>query len=151
MDYYYFGKEWAYKNIKRLVFVEEILYNEKGEIPSDFKLYMFNGELGAINIHLDRFEDNHDNISIDKDFKPFTGEEIPDYIDIETIKPKMFDEMTEYAKKLADDFDFIRVDFYDLGKDIVLGELTNYPAAGFKRLNKELDNYLGEIWTLPNV
>lgn len=150
IDYYYLEKEWAYKNIEKLVFVEELLYDEKGEIPSDYKFLMFHGKVKAINLILDRFGNNKQDIYVDKSLKFFDDYSLYKNRNISTIiKPKVFNAMIDYAEKLSSDFDFIRVDFYDLGNQVILGELTNYPAAGFERLPKEFDEYLGSFWTLP--
>lgn len=146
-DYFYPERQWAYKNIKRQVLVEELLYDDEGKIPADIKLYMFNGKLGAINLHYDRFKATHQNILVDHDFQ-LLHNETPISKDLSHMKPDKFAEMVRDAEKLASEFDFIRVDFYDLGNDYALSELTHYPAAGIKRMPKEIDLYLGELWNL---
>lgn len=148
-DYFYPERQWAYKNIERKVFVEELLYDGNNQIPSDIKLYMFNGKLGAINLHYDRFKVNHQNILVDHNFK-LLHSETKTPVDMKKYRPKKFDDMVVYAEKLADPFDFVRVDFYDLGNDFVLSELTHYPAAGIKRMPKEIDLYLGNLWQLDD-
>lgn len=142
IDYYSFEKEWAYKNIKRKVLVEKLYLNTSGEIPKDIKLYMFNGELGAINIHSGRFDENHENLFLDQNFIDLfnTNSNRKD------LKPPKFDEMLEYAKKLSLDFDFIRVDFYELDDKVLLGEMTNYPVGGYKHMPLEVDKMLGDMW-----
>lgn len=149
-SFYWPEKEWAYKNIEKLVFVEEFLRNENGQVPSDIKFYMFHGKVYMIDVHVDRFG-NHKVFRLNGNFEPFdstimgTGSAISRKLE----RPKHFIEMIEYAKKLSADFDFVRVDFYDLPERVVFGELTNYPTAGFKRLSYNLDRYLGEKWQLP--
>ena len=46
-------------------------------------------------------------------------------------KPKHFDLMKEYAKKLSADFKFVRVDLYENEKDVRLGELTFAPMNSY--------------------
>ena len=46
-------------------------------------------------------------------------------------KPKLFNLMKEYAKILSSDFKFVRVDLYELEKEIRLGELTFSPMNSF--------------------
>ena len=46
-------------------------------------------------------------------------------------KPKFFDVMKIYAKKLSNNFKFVRVDLYELKNEIRLGELTFTPMGGF--------------------
>ena len=48
--------------------------------------------------------------------------------DIIFEKPKNFDLMLLYAKKLSEDFVFVRVDFYNINGKIYLGELTFSPS-----------------------
>jgi len=148
MDYYYLEKEWAYKDIDRKVFVEKLLYTDQGEIPTDIKLYMFHGKLKAINIHYDRFENSHQNILLNETFEPFETE-VKKTDHFENIpQPVGFEEMLKYAEELSSELDFIRVDFYDLGDSIALSELTNYPVGGFRRMSKDLDEYLGKQWSI---
>lgn len=43
-NYFWFSREWPYKNIKRKIFVEE--YIETEGIFKDYKVYCFNGRPG---------------------------------------------------------------------------------------------------------
>ena len=43
-------------------------------------------------------------------------------------KPKNFDLMLNYSKKLSEEFVFVRVDFYNIDGKIYLGELTFTPS-----------------------
>lgn len=143
-DYYILEKEWAYKNIKRKVFVEKLYLDENNQVPKDIKLYMFNGVLGAINIHTSRFADNHENLLLDPNFMDL-------YIsdsDRSELKPKHFTKMLDYAKILSEEFDFIRVDFYEFEDKVLLGELTNYPVGGYKHMPPSVDKYLGDMWKI---
>ena len=55
--------------------------------------------------------------------------------------------MIEYAERLGNEFDFIRVDFYFYKEKVTFGELTIYPGAGFERFpNKEWDVAFGKYW-----
>ena len=46
-------------------------------------------------------------------------------------KPTNFQLMLEYAEILAEDFEFVRVDLYDVNDRIYFGELTFSPNGGF--------------------
>jgi hypothetical protein len=55
--------------------------------------------------------------------------------------------MRDLAERLAAGFDFIRVDLFNLPTGIVVGELTNYPAAGLLVFDRpEWDRTLGDLW-----
>ena len=57
--------------------------------------------------------------------------------------------MKEYAKKLSEDFKFVRVDFYEINNIVYLGELTFTPANGFiKFKDNQTDINLGNLLTL---
>ncbi len=58
--------------------------------------------------------------------------------------------MVELAEALAEGFDFVRVDLYNIDGRIVFGELTNYPYGGMAPFDPpEFDDVLGAKWTLP--
>ena len=63
-------------------------------------------------------------------------------------RPDNLDAMIAIAKKLSEGLDFIRVDLYWLnGRQIVFGELTLTPKAGWARFSpREYDFRLGELW-----
>ena len=57
--------------------------------------------------------------------------------------------MKEYAKKLSQDFNFVRVDFYEINDKVYLSELTFFPASGFcSYKNKKTDLMLGDMLNL---
>ena len=45
-------------------------------------------------------------------------------------KPEKLDEMIEISKTLSADFDFVRVDLYEINGKVYFGELTFSPATG---------------------
>ena len=60
-------------------------------------------------------------------------------------KPKNLALMEEIANILA--FDFVRVDLYEVGGKIFVGELTFTPVGGSARwIPKEIDERLGRLW-----
>jgi len=60
-------------------------------------------------------------------------------------KPKYFELMKEYAKKLSSEFKFVRVDLYELEKEVRLGELTFIPMnSGFFCKNKKDEIEIGK-------
>lgn len=46
-------------------------------------------------------------------------------------KPKDYQYMLEICKSISNDFDFVRVDFFQCKDNVILGELTFSPASGF--------------------
>ena len=146
-NYYYTGKEWQYKNIKPCIIVEELLLDENNNIPSDYKLHCFNGKLKFTQVDTGRFEKHerhlHDTnwnlIDCQWFFKSGKGVE----------KPKLMNKMQELAEELAKDFDYVRIDLYNIGEKIYFGEITFTPGSGWEFFSPlECDRKFGDMLTL---
>lgn len=62
-------------------------------------------------------------------------------------KPKKFEEMVEIAKKLSEDFEYVRVDLYNVDGKIYVGELTFCESSGFGKFTDEAWDYkFGSYW-----
>lgn len=148
-DYGVRSHEWAYTKIKRKIFAEKLLLTDDMKIPKDYKFHMMNGECHLIQVDVSRFSEFKRNL-YDKDWnflsvkwKRECGEGVR--------RPGSLDEMLFVAKKLSEDFDYIRVDFFLVGDNLYVGELTNYPARGLGKITPtSFDYYLGDQWTLFN-
>lgn len=65
--------------------------------------------------------------------------------------PKNFEKMKEIAKKLSEDFDYVRVDLYNIDGNIYFGELTFCDSGGFEKFtDKKWDFKLGSYWEIKN-
>lgn len=138
--------EWAYKNIKPMLLIEELMFDNQGELPSDFKFFMANGECVFIQVDTSRF-DGHKRDLYTKSWEkipgayhfPQSGSTMP--------KPIHLEEMISVAADLAAGVDFVRVDLYETNNGIKFGELTNYPGGGIEKFDPEsLDEHLGASW-----
>ena len=59
--------------------------------------------------------------------------------------------MKEIAKKLSEDFDYVRVDLYNIDGNIYFGELTFCDSGGFEKFtDKKWDFKLGSYWEIKN-
>lgn len=127
-NYYYFSREWQYKNIEPRVIIEKLLTDSNGNIPADYKMHCFNGNLIFTQVDLDRYSDHRRNLynvdwkRIPCRWKYENGDEV--------LKPKMYAKMKKLAEKIAADFTYLRVDFYSIGDSIFFGELTLHPGSG---------------------
>lgn len=138
--------EWAYGEIKkRLVVVEKLLKDEENKIPKDYKFHMVYGKCIFIQVDFDRFIE-HSRTLYDKNwsYMPATlkfkhGPMAP--------RPKNLERMLSLAEKLSENFDYIRIDLYDVGYNIFLGEMTHYPGSGMERFTPEdFDFEFGKFW-----
>ena len=65
-------------------------------------------------------------------------------------KPKHLDEMLELSKKLSNNIPFCRTDFYEINGRIFFGEITLFPASGWKGfIPDDVEGLFGEWITLP--
>lgn len=148
---YYQFFNWGFKHMKPVVYAEEYLEQINGQVY-DYKFFTFNGEVKMMFIATDRGGVNqltHD--FFDRDFNPlpFTYGGIR-HADPLPPKPKNYEKMVELAEKLAKPFPFCRVDFYEVGDDIHLGEMTFYPGGGILPFDPvEWDYKIGEWYQLP--
>ena len=125
------GREWPYKKIIPRIIIEKYIKNvpeEKSLI--DYKFYCCNGEpeyLLMINGRENIKKKSIYNINFEcLDYK------YVDYDRLENVtKPQNYDKMIEIAKRLSEDFPFVRVDLYNVEGRIIFGELTFYPASGY--------------------
>ncbi|NER15514.1 glycosyltransferase [Leptobacterium flavescens] len=147
-NYYYSGGlEWAYKNVTPRIICEKFLNEIGKESINDYKFFCFNGVPKFIQIDIDRHTD-HSRCFYDIDWKklPFSMTKYKHYQG-EVEKPEKFDEMFDLVKRLAEDFPFVRVDFYAIGEKIIFGEMTFYPGDGIEEFypdeyNTTIGNYL---------
>lgn len=149
-NYYKLGKEWQYKNIERRIIVEKLLETKSGKIPNDYKLHFINGEFQFIYVSYDReglndrclYDENWNRLPFvwldEKNYKPsLNSSDVP--------KPETFEKMLEFGKKVAQNFKYVRVDFYDVDGKLYFGEITLHHGGGFdKFFPEEYDLYYGK-------
>lgn len=156
-DFYRITQEWQYKNIERRIIIEKLLQTKSGTIPNDYKLNYINGNLEFIYCSVGRENENKRNVYDSnwnpiyfswvepfKDTKNIRGEEIP--------APQTLDKMKEIGDKVAKQFSYVRVDFYDVDGKLYIGEITFHHGGGFDVFVPEEYDYLyGKKLTLPDL
>lgn len=127
-NHYYDFFEWCYKDIEPKIIIEQFLEQIGGDLY-DYKLYSFNREVQFMLIVSNRFNNKHYDF-YDKNYNKldFTWTSKPSPNGIQ--KNYNIDKMISLAKKLSNDFLFVRVDFFDTGEKLYIGELTFYPGNG---------------------
>ena len=155
-SHYAASREWPYKGMKPAIVVEELLLDERGQIPSDFKLHCFGGKVATIQVDLDR-ETAHRRNFYDRDWRlqPFIWTEWegtqPSWPNGRAVpRPEALPEMIRVAETLAADFPYARIDlFYCRGK-VYFGEITFYHGGAFERFDPpEFDRVFGDQLALP--
>nr|WP_244663343.1 ATP-grasp fold amidoligase family protein [Vibrio harveyi] len=137
--------ESQYDSIDRKLVVEELIKDPSGCDILDYKFHMFHGKDGFIQVDLDRFSCHKRNLY---DFKGnLIDGELHYPSNTSSINPDFISEMLPYAIKLADGFEYVRVDLYFVDGKVYFGEMTFTPGSGFEVFRPaSLDLYYGDKW-----
>ena len=155
-NYYLHSREWPYKNIPRKIIAEEYKEDESGYELKDYKFYCFNGEPFFCQVDFGKGEGK-----TRRDFTRNIYDMDWHFMDIQYShpndptriipRPSQFEIMKEMARKLSAGYPFLRVDFYNIGDQVLFSEITFYPIAGLGWFKPaEWDKKLGDMITLPN-
>lgn len=119
---------------------------------ADYKFYCFNGQPVVCQLISDRFTEEHIDF-YDLEWKRLDGvvglnqkaKNSPHYHN----KPKNLDQMIDLAKRLSEDFPYVRVDLYNINGEIYFGELTFYPGSGYGSFTPDSFDYkLGKLFSI---
>lgn len=155
-NWYWQGREWAYRNVKPRIIAEAYLNETGRETPTDYKFYCFDGRVALVQTDADRFTD-HDMQYYspewiqrgDINFEVSDREPMP--------KPMNYDLMVKLSEELSAGFPHVRVDWYNIDGKPFFGEMTFYTGGGFdpfyakEEQPDRLDRELGQIFNLPNM
>ena len=160
--------EWGYRNVPRRIYAEELLPAPQGlPFPDDYKFTTISGRVVWIEHIHDRGR-GHFKTYFDRSWrrmpvKRWRGDAKSVRSSLSTAPPpKNLDRMIEVSEKLGRDFDQLRLDLYEVGSDIYLGEFTVYEESGLSVHHPEdepivdypsstMDREIGALWRLPTV
>lgn len=142
--------EYHYDYIEPRIICEELLEDEKGNIPNDYKFYCFRGYVKCVLVCSDRIDENNKSIFYyDTNWKELDYVKDSYYNSKKIEKPKNFNSMVRIASELSKDHDFVRVDLYNIDGKIYFGELTFTPACGMiYNLKQSALDELGDLLIL---
>ncbi|MGA8014366.1 MAG: ATP-grasp fold amidoligase family protein [Candidatus Dormiibacterota bacterium] len=146
-------REWGYRGARRALLAEELLRSPDGSSPPpDYKLFTFDGQVRMIQFVTGRFTAHHSWTLKGPDWRDiaasYGGRRALD----DGQPPAHLDRMIEWAWQLGQGVDFVRVDMYDVGDRVLVGELTPYPAAGKNAFDPAAtDAWLGRFWRRPQA
>lgn len=149
---YHNFREWPYKNVKPMIFAEQLMENSGTIGLMDYKFYCFNGIPKVLLIASNRFTTHNFNY-FDMDFQPLPITSVDGMpIDEDLItRPQSFEEMKSVAKVLSRNIPHVRVDLYEIDGKVFFGELTFFDSSGFDNLNSDsVDLEWGSWITLPS-
>lgn len=130
MDYGKKTVEPHYSKIKPEIIIEQYI-GEKNELPTEYKIHVFNGKARYLYVVTGRGRDiKYNNYYIN--WQAFNEAQFNHWqTSGQSLKaPKNYEEMVKIAEQLASDFPFVRVDFYVVNGQIYFGEFTFTPAKG---------------------
>jgi hypothetical protein len=150
-NFFYSGRQWAYKNITPRLVCEKYLENEEFHELLDYKFYCYagkpevlfvcSGRYGGSGVAYNAYDMNWKRIHTFKG-KPAS--------ELAIEKPANFAAMVAVARELCGGFPFIRVDLYSIQGKLVFGEFTFYPDSGVVPFTPDRYNYFfGDLFVLP--
>lgn len=140
--------EWYYGEMPRRVIIEERLEDQTWGEPLDYKFFCWNGRFEILQIDFTRFT-NHRQWFMGRNGQRLrmAFRNFPQYEEPITLPPN-FADMVIVAETLSQDFDFMRVDLYNINESrILFGEMTPAPWAGVAVFNPpHFDEFFGQFF-----
>lgn len=141
--------EIHYSKIKPRIICEKFL----GGVMIDYKFFCFNGKVEFMYISEGLADDYTARISFfDREGKktPFHREDYAENVDAKI--PDQFDQLIQMSERLAEDFPFVRVDWFVVNGQIYFSELTFTPCAGLMKIApEEYDRKLGALIDMDRI
>lgn len=142
-NFYYKDREKNYKNIKPRIMCDKFIQPLDGELE-EYKLFCFKGKVGFIQhnkeINFKRysniFSSTWDMLPVKYGYSGFKNDK----------KPINGDELISVAEKLSKEFEFVRVDLYNIDGKIIFSELTFHSGGGLIPFEpKNYDRLFGRL------
>ena len=143
--------ETAYLRAAPGFFVEQWV-GEPDHVPTDYKVFVFDGVARFLTVHTGRFHDHHaslyspswERLAARLPGAPAHDQDLP--------QPETLAELIHGAELVAAGFDFIRVDLFVVSDGVWFGETTPYPWSGLNQLiPQSFELEAGCYWTLPDL
>lgn len=143
-------RQWAYAGIPRRILIERML-EVGGEIPEDYKFFVYHGRVHFIQVEVNRFS-RHEAAFFDRTWTKLPGTKVEPDIGKPILKPSHLAEMIAVAEKIGSIFDFVSVDLYCVCGNVYFGETTFYPGSIYLRMGPaSWDQMFGEPWLLAKA
>lgn len=146
--------EWQYASSKPRILAEKYLSNLGESSLVDYKFNCFKGRVYSCFLAYNRSADNpHGVVSYDdydRDWNLTEGIRSIWHKDRKVYpKPKCYERMLEVASKLSEDFDYVRVDLYEIEDSVLFGEMTFNPNGYVPEFYEQwMLNELGEQFVI---
>ena len=141
----------GYDPVPARLMIEQTVTTEEGARPNEIRLFVFHGKVAVINTVF--VEDGQirsgafhtpDWVRLNWHFTRTVDHSFP--------RPMRLRDMIALAERLGEGLDHVRVNVYDCGERIWIGELTLYSWSGYSHFNPdEADLELGAYWRTPEL
>jgi hypothetical protein len=147
-NFYRYAREPIYKYIQPRIICERFLEDSETRSLNDYKFFCFQGIVKLIQVDVDRFKGHKRNLfDLEWNLLPIKYK-YPNFSN-QLDKPSKLDEMICISESLASGLDFVRVDLYEVDRQVFFGELTFSPEGGIGEFNPSIwDTKIGEYLTL---
>lgn len=147
MTYGTWAREWLYTKIEPRLLVEPFI-NFGTTLPLDYKFFVFHGRVAYVQVDTDR-EHDHRRAVYTRDWQEVDVRFGVDRPKCPPGRPQTLEVMIKAAETLGAEFDFVRVDFYEVNGRPLFGEMTFYPDSGLGTFTpSSFDEKLGALWHL---
>lgn len=156
-NFYYYGREWPYKNVKPCILCEQYLEDSVDKELKDYKVMCFSGEPKYIQVHSGRYTQNQaqdfydlqwnkTDITQSGSMKKFQGS------DVTSRRPVNLELMISLSRTLAKDMRQVRIDWYEVDGKLYFGEITLYDGSGFVLFDdRQIDLLLGQMISIEGL
>jgi TupA-like ATPgrasp len=129
-NYFFRFRETQYARLKKKILIEENIGSTTHINPlNDYKFYCSRGEILFCEVHVNRFTDHRWNYYSTPEFRKIDTEPASPILKEKVKEPRGWKKMLQYASELSKQFDFVRIDLYDVRGKIHFGEFTFSPGA----------------------
>lgn len=149
-NFYWFGREWPYKNVQPQVFCEKYMEDSSSEDLIDYKVLCFNGEPRLIEVHQGRYGQNHtqDFYDVHWNRTNYAQPGVP-RAEEALSRPQCLEQMLDLTKKLAANIPHVRIDWYCIDNKLYFGEITFFDGSGWYPFVGNQDQEIGQWIVLP--
>lgn len=146
-NYYYYFREWAYKDIPPRIICEEYLA-KNDETLYEYSFYCYDGFPRVVEINEYQAQLHRVNM-FDIDLNLLENKYDSPSLQTPVARTPQYEKMLEYSTMLSEGFTFVRVDLLYVNNRIYFGEMTFYPLAGLCKLDPDsFDFFLGSYLKL---
>jgi hypothetical protein len=149
--------EWAYDNIQPFAFIERLITSPGDPSFVEISCHVVMGKCLLITVEKDVKQENERIALYDREMR-----RLPIYVRADATKensselpadfpvPATFKKAVQSAECIAEEFDYVRVDFMSTADGLYFCECTVFPMGGFSIINIEGDGWIASAWDIRN-